>query len=462
LPSFFDEYAPDRFAFIEEFQARVLAALVRLPDWLATYREAMDWRFFESLVHRDLAEMVLDHFDHYRRPPDLVEMAERLSALLDAKKDRAANADAYMVCLAGLYEEDIGSPEYLTDKVMLFARHQAVKCATIKQIELLPKAQEGDEVYDEIEGLMRAALAVGSRGKQTTDDYEETFTQAIYQSFEEMRRPVPTGLEQHDKRLGGGLGYGELGTLIADTGMGKTLALVEFAAGAACAGRHAYYASLEEPSYKLLDRLNRRLSGLTRQEIQEQGPAVEQRIRQLFGLTRGKISYGYFEPGTPLRAIDDAVRRCEDSTGRRVDVVLLDYLDRVAPPRARDNSAKELLELSDQVLGWICRKGEERALWTGSQVTSDGIEAAVVTHKHEAGARAKAHPAAVIIGMSQTAKESQMKPFPTVRLYYDKNRDHASKFADRYSIDYSRSKLIYAGVVAPEEMPGKKEKEGKP
>lgn len=444
-PFFGADYNPDSYGFVEEFQRRILGLLVRDRQWLQSYRQAIDARFFESVPMRDIAQLILSHFDTFQAPPDEVELAEALDSHLGAKRERLQAADAYLEVARAVLYDDLGCREHLTEKALRFAQHQAAKLAVIKSADLL-RAED----YEGIEETMRKALAIGLDRQATGSDYAATFRIAVRQSFAELRRPVPTGLQQHDQRIGGGLGKGEMGIVLADTGLGKTLSMVEFGAGAVCAGKHAMHLSLEEPEWKLLDRYNRRFSGRTREEIRENADDVEARITEILRLTKGRLSYAYVEPGTSLQAIKALVHQRELEVGRAVDVVLLDYLDRVAPPRERKNGAEEMRELSDAVLAWIGHKGEEKALWTGSQITTEGIGAETVTHKHVANARAKNHPAAVIIGVSQTKKERETKPFPLVRFFYAKNRDYEHAVADRYAIDYARSRLVYAGL-APDE-----------
>jgi replicative DNA helicase len=79
---------------------------------------------------------------------------------------------------------------------------------------------EGDfESYDKVEGLIRLALQVGERDTGTTDIFSNLETVLD----EDFRHPIPIGIPGIDKLLKGGLAKGEIGVILAPTGVGKSL-----------------------------------------------------------------------------------------------------------------------------------------------------------------------------------------------------------------------------------------------
>jgi replicative DNA helicase len=79
---------------------------------------------------------------------------------------------------------------------------------------------EGDfESYDKVEGLVREALQVGERDTGITDIFSNLDTVLD----EDYRHPIPMGIPGIDKLLKGGLAKGEIGVILAPTGVGKSL-----------------------------------------------------------------------------------------------------------------------------------------------------------------------------------------------------------------------------------------------
>lgn len=85
------------------------------------------------------------------------------------------------------------------------------------------------ERYPEIEEIVRKALEINNKsdiGYHIFDNMDDALK-------EDYRCTIPTGASELDKALGGGLGKGELGIIIAPSSVGKTSATTGFAATAA-------------------------------------------------------------------------------------------------------------------------------------------------------------------------------------------------------------------------------------
>lgn len=431
-----DDYAPDSYAYLPEFQERILGLLVQDPTWLRGFRQVVDAAFFESFIHRDIASIVLQHFDKFRRAPDQLETAELLDAWLATHRERHAHIPQYVELLQRLWSLELGTREMVGQKAVEFGQHQAVKAALIKGFPLL-----GEQKYGEIRDMLRKALEVGEGTSRRPLRFGARYEAAIDADSRATRSPVSTGIAVLDRKLGGGLGIGELGVIGGDTGIGKSFLLLGLCVGAALAGKHAFYASLELEDWQTEDRLVRMLCRQPRLWIDEHREAAKQRITEILALTKGDISYCRFPAvTTSLQRIHDAVDQAEQDCGRHASLLVYDYLDKCKPPREREKGHEELYELYDTACGLA---GEERrAAWTGSQINSEGAKAVVVRHNHAYGGRAKIHPASIVLGISQTAEEEKTTPWPTIRLFCSKNRNDRAKFTETFFIDYGRGVLI--------------------
>lgn len=446
------EYDVDQYTFIPEFQLRVLALMLQQRDWLSGFRQAVSPNFFENVVHRDIATLALEHFDKFGCPPDDVTLAEQLDSMLSEDKQKAQALELYSETLGQLLDEEIVDDGYLTEKVLRFAKHQAVKLAILKSAgELLPS-----ESYDEIEILLREALSIDLDKNRAGATFGDNYERVIRTDFKTLRSPVPTGIPALDDALNGGLAKGESALVLADTTVGKTMIMVNMAGGALLAGRHAFYATLEDPEDMIADRMIRYLLAKTRKGLEETRDASVKRIAEILRLTRGRFSYKYFPPGkTKIAHIEEAVRQKEKETGRRIDIVFVDYADKLAPTRTRNNDTAEKAAAAEEIDALAKLDGVLRVVVTASQVNTDGANAKTVTHKHAYGARQKGSPAAVIIGLSQTEKELQAKPLPIARAYLDKNRYGKRGLTIKLAVDYARGRMAqYSVEVDPEQADG--------
>ena len=111
------------------------------------------------------------------------------------------------------------------DEGTLFVQEKALKFCKQQELQkAMDRAQkiinEGDfESYDKVEGLVREALQVGERDTGVTDIFSNLDTVLD----EDYRHPIPIGIPGIDKLLKGGLAKGEIGVILAPTGVGKSL-----------------------------------------------------------------------------------------------------------------------------------------------------------------------------------------------------------------------------------------------
>lgn len=107
-----------------------------------------------------------------------------------------------------------GDLAYVKEKALDFCRKQALKAALECAVDDMVA-----EKYERIVENIKKAVCVGTTpqlGHDFFQDYEGRFTRL-------QRNCVPTGIDELDRRdiLNGGLGAGELGVVVAPTGVGK-------------------------------------------------------------------------------------------------------------------------------------------------------------------------------------------------------------------------------------------------
>ena len=113
--------------------------------------------------------------------------------------------------------------QFVQEKALKFCKQQELQKAMDKAQKIIT---EGDfESYDKVEGLVRMALQVGERETGTTDIFSNLDTVLD----EDFRHPIPMGIHGIDRLMKGGLAKGEIGVILAPTGVGKTTILTKIA-----------------------------------------------------------------------------------------------------------------------------------------------------------------------------------------------------------------------------------------
>lgn len=154
-------------------------------------------------------------------------------------------------------------------------------------------------------------------------------------SYEEIDRlrtleRLPTGIVELDDALEGGLRRGQLGLFVGGSNDGKSMALSYQAAYAISCGLSVVYATLELSPADVLARTKATLTGMT-----INGVLADSRRAQpaLDAMPLGAMIVQHFTPKvTTMAHIEDWFERCVEELGR-VDVLITDYGDKLAPPR---------------------------------------------------------------------------------------------------------------------------------
>ena len=110
---------------------------------------------------------------------------------------------------------------FVQEKALKFCKQQELQKVMGKAQKIIDK---GDfESYDHLEEMVREALQVGEVDTGTAD----VFANLDDVLEEDFRHPIPMGIPGIDNLLKGGIAKGELGVILAPTGVGKSTLLTK-------------------------------------------------------------------------------------------------------------------------------------------------------------------------------------------------------------------------------------------
>jgi hypothetical protein len=205
-----------------------------------------------------------------------------------------------------------------------------------------------------------------------------------------MENPEPrvaSGIEWLDTGTSGGLVRGNVALLIAPSGVGKTVGMVNFCANANSVGLHSLFMTLENPKEMIRKRWQSIMGyypiGLYAKPLSTWGEAARNRFKAL--TSRECIYWDKFaildKSGRKLITIDGieaAIRSWKRQNMDRgvpedklalVCIDWLKYIDMSSVPGVTKNSrADEPVSLAVQALGNIARRNKV-VIWTAQQVT---------------------------------------------------------------------------------------------
>jgi hypothetical protein len=197
-------------------------------------------------------------------------------------------------------------------------------------------------------------------------------------SFAELERvrgleKRPLGILELDQALAGGQRRGTLAMFVGGPGAGKSMAMSHGASNDVKHGLFAVYATLEVTVPDVIARVKANLTGVPINAILEEPRCVE---RLLTAMPLGPFVVQEFTPlVTTMDDIAAWVEEVEQQEGRRVDVLYIDYGDKVGVPRAlsgRDESGYKTGQIVFEAMRVYANEGHPGGkIWvvTGAQAT---------------------------------------------------------------------------------------------
>ena len=319
---------------------------------------------------------------------------------------------------------DIGDIVYVKEKSLDFCRKQALREALEKSVELI-----SNDKYDAVVDLMRNAVSVGmpvSVGHDFFEDAEARFVKTI-------RSPCPTGLAQLDAKgiLGGGLGKGELGVIVANTGVGKSHFLVSMGAEALKVGKSVIHYTLELTETAVGIRYDSHFTKIPSNEIQDSKEEVLAKYKEM---ELGRlIIKEYPTGGATVNTIRNHIEKLS-LKGFIPHLVIIDYADIMRSSREYDALRLELKLIYEELRNLAMEK--HLPIWTASQANRDSSNADIVGLENMSESYGKAMVADVVLSISRKPTE---KATGAGRLFVAKNRAGRDGILFPVHIDTARS-----------------------
>lgn len=409
-----------------QFQEKIFQGLLTDHTWAAQMSEVMKPVYFDLKYLSFLSDKYFKYHEKYKAFPT---MSLLISIIKDELKEQSnAVLKEQIVEYLGRMRStpDMGDMAYVKDKSLDFCRKQALREALEKSVELI----SGDK-YEAVVDLMRKAVSVGipmSVGHDFFEDMEARFVKI-------SRLACPTGLEQLDEKtiLNGGLGKGELGVIVANTGVGKSHFLVSLGAHALKVGKNVVHYTLELTETAVGIRYDSHLTGIASNDIQDSKQEV---LEQYKNMELGKlIIKEYPTGGATVNTIRNHLEKLA-LRGFAPHMIIIDYADIMRSSREYDALRLELKLIYEELRNLAM----ERAipLWTASQANRDSSNADVVGLENMSESYGKAMVADVVLSISRKPTE---KATGAGRLFVAKNRAGRDGILFPVHIDTARSTI---------------------
>jgi replicative DNA helicase len=385
----------------QSFQSKVLSALLVDGKFLDTISEITTPKFFEHDASKWIVSEILEYHEVYRQPPTLDVFKSQLSKV-DNPILKKTVVDQLRHVFTQVGNVDL---EYIKNEFTDFCKNQNLKGVILQSVDLLQAGQ-----YDKIKDLVDSAMKVGTE-TDLGHDYKIDFDE---RANELKRSTVPTNWQPINDLMDGGLGPGELGVVVAPSGVGKTWILTALGADAVRRGLSVVHYSMELSEHYVGARYDTVFTQIPSTDLKERKEDVKHKIESL----QGKLLIKYFPPkGVSVRKLNQHIEKMMISDNKP-DLIIVDYADLLLSDSNKHDST-----YAEQGGVYIDLRGMggslEIPIWTASQTNRSAIDSEVIEADKIADSYAKVMNADFIMSWSRKSKD---KLNDTARAHIMKNR----------------------------------------
>ncbi len=291
--------------------------------------------------------------------------------------------------------------EFVQEKALKFCKQQELQKAITKAQKVIDSGEF--ESYDTLEELIQKALQVGT----SHDGMMNVFSNLDDVLNEDFRHPIPMGIGGIDRLLKGGLAKGEIGVILAPTGVGKSTFLTKIANHAFNLGFNVLQIFFED-NPKVIQRKHFTLwTKIHPDDMSNKKEQVLQKVKEIENTMGNQLILEKLPSDTVTMTQIKNIIRKKIADGVKIDMVLLDYIDCVVPEK---NLGDEWKSEGSVMRGFEAMCHELNMVgWTATQGNRSSIASEVVTTDQMGGSIKKAQVGHVIITVAKTLQQKEMK-----------------------------------------------------
>ena len=201
----------------QQFQLQLLNQIILDKDFSNTIIDVIETKYFENKYFKLIIQMIREYYSKYDHTPSF----ETLEQITKSELQQEMASKVVLDTIKKIKDVTIDGVSFVQDKALKFCKQEELK----KVMTQAQKIIDGGEFenYDTLEEMVREALLVGNKDTSVLD----VFSNLDQVLEEDYRNPIPMGIPGIDRLLKGGLAKGEIGVILAPTGVGKSTILTK-------------------------------------------------------------------------------------------------------------------------------------------------------------------------------------------------------------------------------------------
>ena len=298
---------------IEDRERLLLSQLLANDEVFIKAIAYLDKDFFETKINKLIVDFMTEYYDLYKSVPPADAILMELN-LDDTRSDWLDITQQW-------------PSAYLEDYLNSFIKNMSMKNAIEDSIELLE-----DEDYGTIEKKIKNAVSVDiDTDLGTTIETSKDGLKELFDLLTSTETTIPTGWENVDNALDGGVTIPSLNYLLAKSGGGKSIGLINLSWNYIQQGKDVVYISLELKETKIMKRYITHSAKIPTYEIPKKEFEIYNHIKECEKRGYGRFTVQFYQPNT-LSAIklELFVRNYIQKYGT-VPILIVDYAGLMIP-----------------------------------------------------------------------------------------------------------------------------------
>ena len=379
------------------FQIQLLNQIIVDKDFSRSIIDVIENNYFENKYFKIIIQMVKEYYSKYEHTPTF----DTLEQITKSELQQELASKIVLDTLTKIKDAPTEGQEFVQEKALKFCKQQELQKAITKAQKVIDGGEF--ENYDTLEALVREALQVGER----EDGTEDVFNNLDDVLNEDYRHPIPMGIPGIDRLLKGGLARGEIGVILAPTGVGKSTLLTKISNHAFNLGYNVLQIFFED-NPKIIQRKHITLwTKVHPDELTVKKEEVMAKVKEIKDSMENKLILKKLPSDTvTMLQIKGQIRKMI-ADGIKIDMVLLDYIDCVVPNKNLGDEWKSEGSVM-RAFESMCHE-LDLVGWTATQGNRSSISSEVVTTDQMGGSIKKAQVGHVIISVAKSLQQKEMK-----------------------------------------------------
>ena len=379
------------------FQIQLLNQIILDKEFSHSIIDVIENNYFENKYFKIIIQMVKEYYTKYEHTPSF----DTLEQVAKSELQQETAVKVVLDTIKKIKDSPIDGVDFVQEKALKFCKQQELQ----KVMKKAQKIIDGGEFenYDTLEELVREALLVGSKDTTTMD----VFSNLDQVLDEDYRHPIPMGIPGIDRLLKGGLAKGEIGVILAPTGVGKSTILTKISNHAFNLGFNVLQIFFED-NPKVIQRKHFTLwTKIHPDELSEKKEEVMNKVKEIKEKMPNTLDLKKLPSDTKtMTQIKNEIRKMI-ADGIKIDMIVLDYIDCIVPDK---NLGDEWKSEGSVMRGFEAMCHELNLVgWTATQGNRASISSQVVTTDQMGGSIKKAQVGHVIITVAKTLQQKEMK-----------------------------------------------------